>query len=301
MPEYPDITVYIERLKSMIEGKQLQKIRFASPFFLRSLDPPVGSINDSKILDIIRIGKRITFEFEDEYFAVLHLMISGRLYWRKPEYKMSIKRDLATFDFDDGSLLITEAATKKRASLHLVKGREQLELFNPGGLEIFSTSFDEFKNAITEENHTLKRTLTDPRILSGIGNAYSDEILHRAKLSPILQSQKMDDGQIENLLEKIKEVLLEWTERLRDEAGEKLPEKVTAFHKQMAVHGRYGQQCPVCNTTVQRIRYVANETNYCPQCQTGGKLLADRSLSRLLKKDWPRTPEELDEKLGRKT
>jgi formamidopyrimidine-DNA glycosylase len=248
-----------------------------------------------KVQDIERLGKRIVFVMEEEYFFVLHLMVSGRLHWEEKGCKIAAKKGLAAFDFENGSLLVTEVSTKKRASLHLVKGREELNKFDRKGLEVLNTTLDEFKEAIMSESHTLKRTLTDPTILSGIGNAYSDEILHRAKLSPILLTKKITDKEIEKLFEATKEILTEWTDRLRKETGDGFPKKVTAFRKEMSVHGKYEKPCPVCGTTVQRIRYSTNETNYCPTCQTEGKLLADRALSRLLKSDWPRTLDELDD------
>ena len=245
--------------------------------------------------EIQRLGKRIVFNFPEERYMVLHMMINGRLYWRDQGCKIPLKNGLAAFDFPNGSLLLTEVGAKKRASLHLVEGRNCLEGFNAGGLEIFDTSFEAFRERLTKKNHTLKRALTDPKILSGIGNAYSDEILHRAQLSPILLTQKLTDEQVVRLHKAVKETLLEWTQRLRTETGDRFPEKVTAFRKGMAVHGRYRKPCPNCSTAIQRIRYSSNETNYCPQCQTDGKLLADRSLSRLLRKDWPRTPEGLEQ------
>jgi formamidopyrimidine-DNA glycosylase len=296
MPEYPDIVVYIERLSALIQGQQLIKIRIVNPFFVRTFEPSIGSLSGRKVLNIERMGKRIVFEFDDAHFAVLHLMISGRLQWREINCKISRKTDLAVFDFSNGSLVVTEVASKKRASLHIINRHEQLDELNPGGLEIFDASLSEFRNALIAENHTLKRTLTDPRIFSGIGNAYSDEILHHAKLSPIRLTQKMNEQEIETLYNSVRFVLTDWAERLRKEAGDHLPKKVTAFREDMAVHGRFGLPCPVCGRTVQRIRYAENETNYCPKCQTGGRLLADRSLSRLLKSDWPLTPEELEEK-----
>lgn len=297
MPELPDITIYIERLEGLILGKELRKATIVSPFFVRTFDPPVNSIVNQKVRSIERIGKRIVLGFKNEHFTVVHLMISGRLQWRKNDSKINRKLDLAIFDFPAGRLVITEVASKKRASMHIFKNREDLKSVNPGGFEISEISFDTFKNAIVAENHTLKRTLTDPRILSGIGNAYSDEILHRAGLSPILLTQKMTNEGIEKLYNTIPIVLNEWTDRLRKEAGDNLPKKVTAFHKDMAAHGKFGEPCPSCGSKIQRIRYASNETNYCPSCQTKGKLLADRSLSRLLKSDWPKTPEELEEKL----
>lgn len=297
MPEFPDITVYIEKLKEIVLNKELRKISIINPFFVRTFAPPIQSIVNNKIKSIYRIGKRIVFDFDDELYVIIHLMISGRLQWRELSAAHNRKLDLAVFDFENGRLAVTEIATKKRASLHLIQGQHNLKAINPGGLEIFDISLEQFKQAITQENHTLKRTLTDPRILSGIGNAYSDEILHKARLSPVLQTQKMTDQQLEILYKTIPNVLKEWTDRLRKEAGANLPRKVTAFHKGMAVHGKFGKPCPDCGSKVQRIRYASNETNYCPTCQTNGKLLADRSLSRLLKSDWPKTPEELEEKL----
>jgi formamidopyrimidine-DNA glycosylase len=295
MPEYPDITVYIERLQYFITGKELLRVRIANPFFLRTFSPPLEVIHGLTLDDIERLGKRIVFAFAGEYYLVLHLMISGRLYWHEVGYKIPKKRGLAAFDFPNGTLLVIEVSTQKRASLHLVKGRDQLNLFNRGGLEVLETSLQKFSAAVRRENHTLKRTLTDPKILSGIGNAYSDEILHHAALSPVLQTRNLTEEQIRRLYDSTKVVLLERTQWIRDEVGEGFPEKVTAFRDDMSVHGRYGKPCPKCGSTVQRIRYLSNETNYCPGCQTGGKLLADRSLSRLLKQDWPRTPEELEE------
>lgn len=296
LPEYPDIIIYIERLKALLQGQPLQNVRIMSPFLLRTFDPRINSINGKIILDFERIGKQIVFVFEDELFLVLHLMIAGRLHWREKGFKIPAKIGLAAFDFPNGTLLLTEAGTKKRASLHLIKGELELSTFDQGGLEIFDASLLDFKRRLLRENHTLKRALTDPRLFSGIGNAYSDEILHRAKLSPVQLTQKMTDEQIDKLFQAIKETLTEWTERFRSETGDGFPEKVTAFRSEMAVHGRFGKACPTCGTTVQRIRYADNETNYCPKCQTGGKLLADRSLSRLLKSDWPKNLEELEER-----
>jgi formamidopyrimidine-DNA glycosylase len=294
MPEYPDITIYIERLEAFVQGQVIEQIRFAGPFFLRTADPPIKSIHGAKVQGFERLGKRIVFVFSKERFLVLHLMIAGRLHWRKKGSKIPAKVGLAAFDFPDGALLITEAGSKKRASLHFVKGRAQLEPFNPGGLEVMDASIEAFRKVLLSENHTLKRSLTDPRLFSGIGNAYSDEILHRARLSPILLTEKLEKEQIERLYQATRDTLEYWTARLREEARTGFPEKVTAFRDGMAVHGRYKQPCPECGTPVQRIRYASNETNYCPACQTGGKLLADRALSRLLKKDWPRTLEELE-------
>ena len=294
MPEYPDITIYIERLEALVGGRSLEQIRFASPFFLRTAQPPVKAIHGAIVRSIERMGKRIVFVFDGERFLVIHLMIAGRLHWRKKAVKLPGKVGLAVFDFPNGSLLITEAGTQKRASLHFIVGRAELTGLDPGGLEVSEASLEEFRGALLAENHTLKRSLTDPRIFSGIGNAYSDEILHRARLSPILLTEKLAEDQIERLYHATRDTLQEWTQRLRDEVGNGFPEKVTAFRRDMSVHGRYRKPCPVCGTPVQRIRYAANETNYCPTCQTAGKLLADRAFSRLLKKDWPRTLEELE-------
>ena len=294
MPEYPDITIYIERLEALVGGRSLEQIRFASPFFLRTAQPPVKAIHGAIVRSIERMGKRIVFVFDGERFLVIHLMIAGRLHWRKKAVKLPGKVGLAVFDFPNGSLLITEAGTQKRASLHFIVGRAELTGLDPGGLEVSEVSLEEFCGALLAENHTLKRSLTDPRIFSGIGNAYSDEILHRARLSPILLTEKLAEDQIERLFHATRDTLQEWTQRLRGEVGNGFPEKVTAFRRDMSVHGRYRKPCPVCGTPVQRIRYAANETNYCPTCQTAGKLLADRAFSRLLKKDWPRTLEELE-------
>ncbi|MBV7332901.1 formamidopyrimidine-DNA glycosylase [Chloroflexi bacterium TSY] len=299
MPEYPDITVYVERLQHFIQDQPLQQIRIANPFLLRTAKPPIKSIEGLVVCDIKRIGKRIVFAFEDEYFLVLHLMISGRLQWQASSVKIPPKRGLGALDFPDGSLLITEASAKKRASLHLVLGLSALETFNRGGLNVLNASLTEFSRVMRSENHTVKRSLTDPTIIDGIGNAYSDEILHRAQLSPILWTTRMSDDQLARLYHAARDSLTEWTERLRAEVGDGWPKKVTAFRDEMAVHGKYDRPCPVCGTKVQRIRYASNETNYCPMCQTDGKLLADRALSRLLKKDWPRTMEELEVRVKR--
>ena len=294
MPEYPDVTVYIERLRALIQGQPLLGVRIAHPFLLRTVEPPLESIVGAMVLGIERIGKRIVFAFPQERFLILHLMIAGRLQWREAGAKLPGKRGLAALDRPNGSLLITEAGSKKRAALHLVQGNEELREFDRGGLEVFDISVEQFGQRLLSENHTLKRALTDPRLFSGIGNAYSDEILHRARLSPVLLTSRLTDAQIERLFAAARQTLQEWTDRLRAETGEGFPKKVTAFRDEMGIHGKYGQPCPVCGTPVQRIRYARNETNYCPECQTGGKLLADRSLSRLLKKDWPRSIEELE-------
>jgi formamidopyrimidine-DNA glycosylase len=295
MPEYPDIVVYIESLRRFVQGQTLEHVRIAHPFVLRTVNPPITALHGKVLCDLERMGKRIVFAFEGDDFLVLHLMISGRLQWYPPDRKVPAKGWLAALDFANGTLLLTEASTQKRASLHLVRGREALQAFTRGGLEVMEATTEEFRAALQAENHTLKRALTDQRLFSGIGNAYSDEILHRARLSPFLLTKHLTEEQITQLAEATKAVLTEWVARLRAEAGDGLP-KVTAFHKAMAVHGRYGQPCPVCGVKVQRIRYAENETNYCPRCQTEDRLLADRALSRLLKDDWPRTVEELEER-----
>ncbi|HOU15293.1 MAG TPA: DNA-formamidopyrimidine glycosylase family protein [Anaerolineae bacterium] len=295
MPEYPDIVVYIERLRYFIQGQMLKHARIAHIFLLRTADPPIAALEGRTLQGIERIGKRIVFDFNDEYFLVLHLMISGRLHWYPPEHKVPAKGWLAALDFANGTLLITENSTQKRASLHLIRGQDALRAFDRGGLEVMDATFEAFRAALKAENHTLKRALTDQRLFSGIGNAYSDEILHRARLSPFLLTKSLTDEQVTQLAKATRVVLAEWVERLRSEAGDGMP-KVTAFHEAMAVHGRYDQPCPVCGVKVQRIRYAENETNYCPRCQTEDRLLADRALSRLLKDDWPRTIEELEER-----
>ena len=294
MPEYPDITIYIERLETLVNGCPLEQIRFASPFFLRTAEPPIKTIHGATVCGIERLGKRIVLIFDRERFLVIHLMVAGRLHWRKKACKLPVKLGLAVFDFPNGSLLVTEAGTKKRASLHFINGRTELAALDPGGLEVFDASLEDFRAVLLAENHTLKRSLTDPHFFSGIGNTYSDEILHRARLSPILLTQKLTPDQIKRLYHETRAILEEWTQRIRNEVGNSFPDKVTAFREKMAVHGRYKLPCPECGASVQRIRYASNETNYCPTCQTGGKLLADRAISRLLKKDWPRTLEELE-------
>jgi formamidopyrimidine-DNA glycosylase len=293
MPELPDITVYIEALEARIVGQPLERIRIAKPFLLRSVDPPISSANGKKVVGIRRIGKRIGIELEDDLFLVIHLMIAGRLRWVPAGAKVPGKLGLAAFDFPNGTLILTEAGSKRRASLWLVRGEPALEQFQRGGLEVLDATVAEFKDRLTRENHTLKRSLTDPRLFSGIGNAYSDEILHRAKLSPVKHTRRLTDEEISTLFDATKTVLVEWTQRLRDESAGDFPAKVTAFREEMAVHGKFGKPCPVCGTPVQRIRYADNETNYCPRCQTDGKLLADRALSRLLKQDWPKSIDEL--------
>jgi formamidopyrimidine-DNA glycosylase len=295
MPELPDIVVYIEALEKRILGSTLRNAIVASPFLLRSIDPPVSAAQGRKVRELRRIGKRIAIGFENEVWLVLHLMIAGRLHWVTKKVKPDGRRTLAAFEFDSGTLTLTEAGSQKRASLHMVSGELGISVLDPGGIDVFSATPKEFAARLTAANHTLKRALTDPRLFSGIGNAYSDEILHSAQLSPILLTQKMTLDQIDHLLRAIRATLTEWTDRLRAEAGAKFPEKVTAFREEMSVHGRYGLPCPRCGAKVQRIRYASNETNYCAVCQTGGKLLADRALSRLLREDWPRTLEELEE------
>jgi len=294
VPELPDIVVYIEALEKRIKGSTLQRVRIASPFLLRTAVPPLSSVEGKKIVELRRLGKRICFGLEGDLWLVLHLMIAGRLHWYDDRGKAAKGKSLAVFDFSTGSLVLTESGTQKRASLHVVQGEAGLDNLDPGGLEVFDATLEEFARAIRAKNHTLKRALTDPRILSGIGNAYSDEILFEARLSPFTLTQKLSDKDVEHLFASIKRTLTEWLERLRSDSRDRFPEKVTAFCPDMATHGKYGEPCPRCGSKIQRIRYGSNETNYCPTCQTGGKLLADRALSRLLKDDWPRTPEELE-------
>ena len=296
MPELPDITVYVEALQRRVTGRALQHIRLTSPFLLRSVDPSVEEVEGRKVIGMRRLGKRIVFALDGDLFIVVHLMIAGRLQWKELGAKPPGKVGLAAFDFDSGTLILTEAGTKKRASLHLVAGEMQLAKHDPGGLEVMEPDELAFAQMLRRENHTLKRALTDPRLFSGIGNSYSDEILHRARMSPMMLTGKMDVEQIARLFRAIRDTLGEWTDRLRKEAGDNFPEKVTAFREGMAVHGRFGKPCPICGTAVQRIRYADNETNYCPRCQTDGKVLKDRSLSMLLKDDWPKSIEELEER-----
>jgi formamidopyrimidine-DNA glycosylase len=298
MPELPDIVLYLEALGRRVSGARLEKVRLASPFLLRTFDPPVEACEGKKVVGLRRMGKRIVFALEGDLFLVLHLMIAGRLHWAAEKKKIHGKIGLAAFDFDAGTLTLTEAGTKKRASLHVLRGEQALRAHDPGGLEVLESAREAFRAALLRENHTLKRSLTDPRLFSGIGNAWSDEILHRARLSPIAMTSKLSEDEIGRLHRAVREVLREATERLRGETGEGFPEGVTAFRKWMAVHGRYRKPCPVCGQPVQRIVYAENETNYCATCQTGGRLLADRSLSRLLKGDWPRTLDELEERHG---
>ena len=293
VPELPDVTIYLEALQSRLLGRTLLKVRLASPFVLRTVDPSPRELEGKRVVELRRLGKRVVLRFEDDLFLVIHLMIAGRFRWLASGAKLPGKLGLAAFDFEEGTLILTEAGSKRRASLHIVRGEEALRVHDRGGLEPLTMSAEEFRASLTRERHTLKRTLTDPHTFSGIGNAYSDEILHRARLSPVQMTTNLDDAELERLYHATREVLHEWIERLRAEAGSRFPEKVTAFRPGMAVHGRYNQPCPVCRSPVQRIIYAENETNYCARCQTGGRLLADRSLSRLLNVDWPKSIDEL--------
>jgi formamidopyrimidine-DNA glycosylase len=294
MPELPDITAYLSALEPRIIGQRLEHVRIASAFLLRTVRPPVASVEGRLVKELRRIGKRIAIGLEGDLWLVLHLMIAGRLHWRAPGAKLAGRQNLASFDFPQGSLVLTEAGSKRRASLHLFEGEAALRSIDPGGIDVLSSDRKTFRDALTVENRTLKRALTDPRILSGVGNAYSDEILHAAQLSPVALTNKLKPEEWERLYEATQSTLRLWIERLQEEAKAGFPEKVTAFRKDMAVHGRYGLPCPRCGEPIQRIRYADNETDYCVRCQTGGKLLADRSLSRLLKSDWPRTLDELE-------
>ena len=294
MPELPDIEVYTEALAARVLRQPLQRVRIATPFLLRSAHPPIGEVEGRTVLAVRRLGKRIVFALDGELFLVLHLMIAGRLHWKEPGARPPGRVGLAAFDFPTGTLVLTEGGTKRRAALHLVRGEAALRALDRGGLEPLQADLASFSAALRRENHTLKRVLTDPGIFSGIGNAYSDEMLHRARLSPVKLSQRLDDDEVSRLFEATRAVLTDWTERLRREAGAGFPEGVTAFREGMAVHGRYRQPCPVCGTAIQRIVRAENEVNYCPRCQTGGQILSDRSLARLLKEDWPRTIEELE-------
>jgi formamidopyrimidine-DNA glycosylase len=294
MPELPDIVVYIENLESRIHGRALKHIRVLNPFVLRTAIPPISSAEGRKVADVRRLGKRIAIGLEGDLFLVLHLMVAGRLRWFEGKAKLPGKITLAAFDFDIGTLVFTEAGTKRRASIHLVQGESAVNALHAGGMEVLESGQAEFTQRLRAENHTLKRALTDPHIFSGIGNAYSDEILHRARLSPIALTGTLRDEEVSRLFDAVRAVLNEWTDWLRKEAGGGFPEKVTAFREGMAVHGRYGQPCPVCGSPVQRIVYADNETNYCARCQTGGRILADRALSRLLKKSWPRSLDEIE-------
>ena len=295
MPEFPDITLYIEHLRSRISNEPLEEVRLASPFFLRSVDVPIGATKGKRVVELRRLGKRIVFALEGDLFLVLHLMIAGRLRWRPRGTKPVGKIALATFEFPTGTLLVTEASSKKRASLHVVRGEDGLRAHDPGGLEVLDADLESFRDALVRESHTIKRALTDPRLFSGIGNSYSDEILHAARLSPVKLTRSLTDEEVRRLFDATQRTLLEWSERLRRETGDRFPEKVTAFHEGMAVHGRYGKPCPVCGAPIARIIYADNETNYCGRCQTGGRLLADRALSRLMREDWPLTLEEMED------
>jgi formamidopyrimidine-DNA glycosylase len=293
MPELPDITIYLEALERRILGRRLERVRVHSPFLLRTVDPALESAEGKTVRSLRRLGKRIAIGLEDELWVVLHLMIAGRLHWKAPGAKLAGKYSLASFDFADGSLVLTEAGAKRRAALFVMRGESALREHDPGGIDVFAATLEEFAGVLGQQNHTLKRALADPHWFRGIGNAYSDEILHRARLSPLAVTQKLSSDQIERLYTSTRQVLLEWIDRLRAETGDRFPEKVTAFRSGMAVHGRFGKPCPLCGAPVQRIRYADHETNYCPGCQTQGKILADRSLSRLLKDDWPRHLDDL--------
>jgi formamidopyrimidine-DNA glycosylase len=300
MPELPDIVVYIEALEKRILGETLEAVRIVSPFLLRTANPPLSSAEGKKVIRLRRVGKRICFGLENDLWLVLHLMIAGRLHWRERGAQISPRQNFAAFDFPTGSLLWSEAGTQKRASLHVVLGDANLHALDPGGVEVLECSQEEFAKILRSANHTLKRSLTDPHLFSGIGNAYSDEILFEAKLSPIAMSQKLSDEEIQRLFQSVHVTLTRWIDRFREQYQNKFPEKVTAFRPEMAAHGRYKQPCPRCGTAIQRIRYASNETNYCPNCQTGGRLLADRALSRLLKEDWPKSLEEMELRIAKR-
>ncbi len=295
MPEFPDLECYLSALESRVKGQVIERVRLASPFVLRSVEPPLSVVHGKRVLGFRRVGKRIVFELEEGFFLVIHLMVAGRLYWKEANAKIPGRAGLAAFDFANGTLLLTEVSTKKRASIHVVHGEAALKQMDRGGLEVMTSHVEQFAERLRSENHTLKRSLTDPRLFSAIGNAYSDEILHRAKLSPVKQSKSLTGEEIARLYEATRAVLTEWKNRLTTEIGDGWPEKVTAFRPEMAVHGKHKQPCPVCGAAVQRIVYAENETNYCAKCQSQGRLLADRSLSRLLKDDWPTTLDELEE------
>jgi len=300
MPELPDITIYLEALEKRILGHTLHCVRIAGPFLLRTATPPIDSMQGHKVLELRRVGKRIALGFDNCHWLVFHLMIAGRLHWKAKPVDPDGRRTLATFQFDNGTLTLTEAGSQKRASLHVFPNDDAMRTIDPGGLEVLSATLEQFASTLTSENHTLKRALTDPHLFSGIGNAYSDEILFHAQLSPVQLTQRMDIQAIERFYCAVQSTLSEWIVLLRKGAGEKFPENVTAFREEMYVHGRYGQPCKKCGTKIQRIRYASNETNYCPTCQTGGKLLADRALSRLLREDWPRSLDEMDDYLASK-
>lgn len=293
MPELPDVTVYVELIAAKTVGRKIERVRVTNPFVVRSVDPPIREVEGKTVHETRRIGKRIAIGLDDDLWIVIHLMIAGRFRWLKPGAKIPGRLGLAAFDFENGTLLLTEAGTQRRASIAIVRGEEALAEIDRGGIEPLETDEKRFGEQLTKENHTLKRSFTDPRLFSGIGNAYSDEIFHRARISPIKLTSRLTVEEIARLYDATREVLTEWTERLRAEAGGEFPAKVTAFHDEMAVHGRYGKPCPVCGAPVQRIRYASNETNYCARCQTEGRLLADRALSRLLKQDWPKSIDEL--------
>jgi len=294
MPELPDIVVYIEALERRTLGQTLEHIRLKSMFLVRSVDPPISALVGQRVNRLQRLGKQIVIGFEHDLFAVIHLMIAGRLQWKDRGAALKGKNELAAFDFSSGSLVMTEAGTKKRASIHVVRGAERLQMFDRHALEIFGANLPDFSNTLRRENHTLKRSLTDPHLFSGIGTAYTDEILHQARLSPMKLTSTLTEGEIQTLFDACRSVLSQWTDRLRRQTGDSFPSKVTAFHSEMAVHGRYGKPCPECGSPVQRIVYAENECNYCAHCQTAGKLLADRALSRLLKSDWPRSIDEME-------
>ncbi|HTR78025.1 MAG TPA: DNA-formamidopyrimidine glycosylase family protein [Gemmatimonadaceae bacterium] len=293
MPELPDITIYVEALRARILGLPIRDVRIRTPFVLRSVDPPIAALVGVRVTSVDRLGKRIVIATEADFHVVLHLMVAGRLKWKKASAPIGGRIDLAALDFETGTLVLTEAGTTKRASIHVVRGADALREHSRGGLEVLDVSLEEFSARLRSENHTVKRALTDPRLFSGIGNAYSDEMLHRARLSPIKLTSKFSDAEIERLFDAVRSTLREWTDRLREQTGAGFPDKVTAFRTEMAVHGRFGQPCPECDAPVQRIRYADNETNYCARCQTDGRLLADRGLSRLLKSDWPRNIDEV--------
>jgi formamidopyrimidine-DNA glycosylase len=294
MPELPDVELYRHALRSHVVGRVLERVRLSSPFVLRSVEPPIRAIEGKRVTNVRRLGKRVVLVMEDDLYVVLHLMVAGRLRWKPPGQKIPGRMGLGAFDFESGTLLLTEASKKKRAALHLCRGEDALLEHDPGGIEPLEINLTEFREALVERNHTVKRALTDPRIFSGIGNAYSDEILHRAKLSPLIWTQRLTEEQVQRLFDATQGVLGEWVARLVEQLGDDFPEKVTAFRPEMAAHGKYGQACPVCGDPIQRIVFADRETNYCATCQTGGKLLADRALSRLLKGDWPRSLEELE-------
>ena len=296
MPELPDVELYLSALRPRVLGQALERVRLGNPFVVRSIDPPVDALRGSVVTELRRLGKRIVFEFDHGLFLILHLMIAGRLRWKEAGAPIPNKVGLAALDFPAGTLVLTEAGARRRASIHVVRGAGALEEHDPGGLEVLPADLAAFSSRLLRENHTLKRALTDPRIFSGIGNAYSDEILHAARLSPLKLTSALDDREIETLYHTARETLLSWIERLQADAAGEFPEKVTAFHKAMAVHGKYGKPCPVCGSPVQRIVYARNEANYCPRCQTGGRLLSDRALSRLLREDWPKTLDELEKR-----